>query len=105
MPNMNSRKFDHCLVVVKNKLFVISMGEDNCEVFDNIFKKFITIKSPKINCYLSTKAYFIENKIFVLQNEFLKIITFDTNKNEWSEEFCEVTKNLQWFSSVKVPCL
>ena len=46
LPSMNSVKYDHSLVVVKNKLFVISKRKDNCKVYDNICKKFITIKSP-----------------------------------------------------------
>ena len=105
MPVMNSGKYDHSLVVVKNKLFVISKTKDDCEVFDNICKKFIAIKSPKLYFFHSIEAYTIENKIFVLQDSSSKIVTYDTNKNEWSEESCEVTKNLRSFSSVKVPCL
>ena len=43
MPKMNSGMYDHSLVVVKNKMFVISNKKNNCKVFDNICKKFITI--------------------------------------------------------------
>ena len=104
MPNMNSGKYNHSLVVFKNKLFVISKREDGCEVFDNFCKKFITIKSPEF--YNSSKrAFSIENKILALQDDSSKIISYDTDKNEWLEESCEVTKNIRWFSSVKVPCL
>ena len=105
MPNMNSGKYDHSLVVVKKKLFVISKREDNCEVFDNICKKFVTIKSPQFDLSSRIRAHSIENKIFALQDKCSKIVTYDTDKNEWSEESCENTKNLLWFSCVKVPCL
>ena len=54
---------------------------------------------------LLTRTFSIENKIFVLQDESLNIISYDIDKNEWSEESCEVTKNIRFFSSVKVPCL
>ena len=104
MPNTNSGKVDHSLVVVKNKLFVISNIEDNCEVFDNIKKKIITIKSPEFDRFSRIRAKSIESKIFVIQEQCSKIICYDTNKNEWSEESCRVTKNLRWFPIVKVPC-
>ena len=105
MPNMNSGKSCHSLVVVKNKLFVISRIEDDCEVFDNICKRFITIKSPGFDFLSSIRANAIENKIFVFKNKFTKIFFYDTDKNEWSKEFLELNKNLQSFSCVKVPCL
>ena len=105
MPNMNSAKRHHSLVVVKTKLFVISKSGDNCEVFDNTCKKFITIKSPQNYTGYSIRAFSIKNKIFALQDKFSKIFVFDTNKNEWSEDSNEVTKNILRFSSVKIPCL
>ena len=106
MPNMNSGKVDHSLIVVKNKLFVISKSKDDWEVFDNMCKKFVTIKSPEFFCFPSKRAFSIENKIFVFNYKFTKIISYDTYINEWSEDnlFFEFTKNLQYFSSVKVPC-
>ena len=105
MPNTNSGKVDHSLVVVKNKLFVVSKREKDSEVFDNICKKFVTLKSPDFKCYFSINAFSIANKVFVLLNQLSKIICYDTNKNELSKEFCEVTKKLRWFSSMKLPCL
>ena len=105
MPNMNYRNYNHSLVVVKNKLFVISNRENTCEVFDNVCKVFITIKSPELNSeYTATRAYSIGKQIFVFQFE-LPILIYDTDKNEWSEESCEVTKDLRHFSCVKVPYL
>ena len=105
MPKMNSGKCNHSLVVVKNKLFVISMKKDYCEVFDNVCKKFIIIKSPEFNYLSIIRAYCFESKIFALQKTSSKIFSYETNKNEWSKESYKFTKNLQFFSSVKVPCL
>ena len=105
MPNMNSGKYNHSLVVVNSKLYVISKRENYCEVFDNLCKKFITINSPGFKCIYSISAHSIANKSFVFLDHSSKIISYDTNKNEWSEESCEVTKNFRRFSSVKVPCL
>ena len=105
MPQMNSGKYNHSLVVVNNKLFVISKEINDCEVFDNICKKFITIKSPQFDWSFGIKAYSIKSKIFVIQDSSSKIISYDTNKNEWSEECCEFTRKFKRFSSVKVPFL
>ena len=105
MPNMNSGKYYHSLMVVKYKLFVISKFKDNSEVFDSICKKFINIKSPQIYSGYSISAFSIKNKVFTLQDHSTKIIIYDTNKDEWLEESCEVTGNLRYFSSVKIPCL
>ena len=105
MPNMNSGKYHHSLVVVKNKLFVISKRKNECEVYDNLCKKFISIKSPKFDLSSPIRAYSIGKNIFALQAKCSKIVIYDSDKNEWSEESCEVTRNLRGFSSVKVPCL
>ena len=104
MANMNSGKQEHSLVVVKNKLFVIS-SQDHCEVYDNICNNFITIKSPKFNWLYSIRAYSIENKIFALQDNLSKICSYDNNKNEWSKESCKNTTNLKHFACVNIPCL
>ena len=106
MPNMVYGTYRHGLVAVKNKLFVISRGEDACEVYDSVCKKFVRIKSPEIKNYLSfLNAFSIENKVFIFQDVLPKLICYDVDKNEWSEEKCEITRNLNRFSNVKVPCL
>ena len=104
MPNMNYRNFNHGLAVVNNKLFVISK-KNKFEVFDNICKTFVTIKSPKLNYnHYGTRAYSIGKKILVFQYK-SPIFIYDTEKNRWSEESCDVTRNLRYFSCVKVPLL
>ncbi len=105
MPAMNSAKVGHSLVVVRNKLFVISKQADTCEVYDNTCKKFITIKSPDLSSFYSVTTYSIGNKIYVLLDDLPKLICYDVEKNKWSEATCEVKRDLRYFSYVKVPCL
>ena len=50
-------------------------------------------------------AFSIENKVFVFHERFPKLTCYDVDKNEWSEEFCEIARNFNNFSNVKVPCL
>ena len=101
---MNSGKYELSLVVVKNKLFVISKVEDYCEVFDNICKKFITIKTTRQYFHITT-ACSIGNKIYVFQENYSDLVCYDTDTNEWLSEPCEVTLNYRDVSSVKVPFL
>ena len=102
MPKMNFAKHGHSLVVVKNKLFAISSRKDTCEVFDDVFEKFVTLKSPFIVPF--SKAINIGNKLFVFHDKQPKVICYDADENKWSEEKCEVTNNLASFSCVKIPC-
>ena len=91
----------HSLVVVKDKLFVIGQGTKSCEVFDNVCKKFVVFnQQPSINY---NKSLSIGNKIVILQEKRSSIVCYDVDKDEWSEESCEVTKHLEGFSYVKFP--
>ena len=102
MPDMINGKIRPDLVVVKNKLFVIANGIDTCEVFDSICKKFVALKSPEINVYC-LQAFAIRNKIYVFQNYGAAVKCYDVDEDKWSDEACEVTKNVRSFSCVKVP--
>ena len=102
MPNMINRKSFHNLVVVKDKLFVVGKGTESCEVFDNVFKKFVALK-PKLNITYS-KCMPIGNKILIFQENRSSIICYNVDKDEWSEESCKVTKNLLNFTCAKLPC-
>ena len=107
MPNMISGKYRHSLVVVKSKLFVIGRNPDTNEVLDNICKKFVAIKSPQISSfgYLRLNhAISIGNKIVLFQDDKPVAMCYDVDKEEWSEEQCEVTNRLEFFSCVKIPC-
>merc|ERR1712240_807633 len=45
MPDMINYHNSHNLAVVKHKLFVIDSRNNKCEVFDDVGKKFIALKS------------------------------------------------------------
>ena len=68
-------------------------------------KKIIAIRSSQFYLFSGTRANTIENKIFAFQYLLSKMIVYDSMKNEWSDETCEVTKNLFRFTTVKVPSL
>ena len=106
MPNMNSRKAGHSLVVAKNKLFVISRFTFDLifEAFDNISKTFLSLKPPpKVSKIIN--ATIIGNKVFVFQGKCSSLIYYDVDKNKWLEEPCELTRSLEYFSCAKVLCL
>ena len=48
MPNMIFGKFNHKLVSLKNKFFVIDHFTTHCEVFDNHSNKFVIFKVPRL---------------------------------------------------------
>ena len=101
MPNMINPHYFHSLVTVKNKLFVVDDETNTCEFFDNVCKKFVAIKSSyTLN---SNKAMSIGNKIVIFQNDKSSVIFYDVDKDEWSEETCEVLEDLKLFSCVKIP--
>ena len=103
MPIMTSSKAMHSLVVVKNKLFVIGFGSDNCEVFDNCSKKFVEIKPPQTRWMRLNKAISIGSKIYAILGSRSSIICYDVNKEEWLEASCVVPNCFEEFSCVKIP--
>ena len=104
MPSMTSSKSRHSLVAVKNKLFVIGCGTDTCEVFESSNKKFVAIKSQSTNYLCLNQVISIGSKIYAFQDEKSSMFCYDVDKDEWSEESCEVTGNLIKCSCVKLPC-
>ena len=89
------------LVTVKNKLFVMDDGRNNCEVFDDVGKKFVALSS---SCNLSfNKAMYIGNKFMVFQYKRSSVVFYDVNKNKWSEELRVATKDIVGFSCFKMP--
>ena len=81
MPDMINGACFHSLVVVKNKLFVIKGGNNNCEVFDSVCEKFIDLESPDTHIYLD-KALSAGNKIILFENS-ASVIIYDVVKDEW----------------------
>ena len=101
MPSMVNHMEDHCLVVVKNKLFAIGKASNVCEVYDSKCQQFVVINSPAYAIF--HRATSVGNKVVITQEETNSIIYYDVDKHEWSEVPCEVTNNLSDFSCVKVP--
>ena len=101
MPKTINNHSYHNLVVVKEKLFVVGKEPNFFEVFDNVCKKFVSLKQPP--CINFNKSVAIGNKIVVFQENRTTILCYDVDKDEWSEESCEVTKDLSNFSCVKLP--
>ena len=103
MPNMIHGKSHHSLVVVRNKLFVIHSHRTNeCEVFDNVCKKFVPFNFTEVNDFKLVKAVSVQNKIVCFQNGRPFIVYYDVENDEWHEDSYDVTKNLYSCSFVKV---
>ena len=103
MPNMINRKSAHSLVAAKNKLFVFSNSKDTNEVFDEVCKKFVALKSPNREMFRFNKAVSIGNKIVLFQHESSTVLCYDVDKDEWSEDSCYITENINCYSCVRVP--
>ena len=103
MPTMTTCKKGHSLVVVRNKLFVISTR--TIEVFDSKSNTFSAIKQPKKEIVSLVGAIAAENKIFVLQN-YAHFACYDVDKQKWSEVETDTTDRFdeyESFSCVKIP--
>ena len=102
MPNMNERRSNHSLVVVKTKMYVIGgFNAAKCEVFDNKSKLFVSLNSPF--AISANQALSIGSKIFVFQDDTPSVFVYDVQNDQWSEKSCEAAKNFRWYSSVKLP--
>ena len=108
MPSMINARHCHSQITVQNKLFIVGSGKESCEVYDSDCKKFVLINKP-IRSYNSFyrpfEAISIGNKIIVYDYRVKYFSCYDMEKDEWSEEEFELTRNLQYFSCVKVPQL
>ena len=102
MPNTKNNYCFHSLVTIRDKLFVIGNVTYSIEVFDNACKVFIALK-PSPTFIDSNKAFSVGNKILIFQENSSSVISYDVNKDEWAEEPCELTKNLEDFSCLKLP--
>ena len=103
MANMTTSKSGHKLVAVKSKLYVIGCEGDASEVYDNICKKFVVMKQPPKFSPKISEAIFIGSKIYVFDRHWLSTICYDVDKDEWSKEVCDYSKNLRYFGCVKYP--
>ena len=102
MPNLVKRTHHHKLVAVKNKLYVVRRGGDDCEVFDTISGKFVVFKQ-EFDYFDFYQVVSIGNKIMIFYTGISSIIFYDVEENEWFEQPFEATKDLNGFSTVKIP--
>ena len=108
MPNMVNKSYKHNLIAMSNKLFAFGCGllSNFCEVYDKMCKKFVVIKSPPKFAYFNVQqAVSVGKVIMVFRIYSTKMAIYDTDKNEWSVEPFEVTKNVGDFYCGKVPSL
>ena len=110
MPNMINRTYAHSMVALKSKLLVIKNATNNSEVFDSTCKHFVALKfnldplNVVIYFNLLKKVVKVGNKIFVFNDgSSTPVICYDVEKNLWSVDSSEVTRNLDDFSIVNIP--
>ena len=104
MPSMIKKRKHHSLVCVKSKLFAIGGAHHNtnCEFFYKTTNMFVTIKLPEF-WSSNVEAVSVGSKIFVFSSFSPITLCYDVDKEKWSKKSCKATKNLQYYSSVKIP--
>ena len=110
MPNMIEGRHYHKSVAVQNNLFLVGgYKTTSCEVYDSTCNNFVLIKPPTASFteYLSSPAEAISvgSNLFVFPNEKPSILLYDVQKNEWSDESCELMSHLEGYCCVKLPQL
>ena len=83
MPSMTIARFEHSLVVVRNKLIVIGSGSNACEVYTTNTGKFVALKSPALTY---NKSVQVAGKIFVFQHDEKYLWVYDVEEEVCDEE-------------------
>ena len=110
LPNMIKSRNYHKMVAMKNKMFVVGVGETMCcEVYDSYCNNFVLLKPPpKIASYFlkrPAQVLSIGNKLVVFGNRVNTVVYYDVVHDEWSKELFELSKKIINYSCVKVPRL
>ena len=100
MPSMTKGRYEHSLVVVRNKLIVIGRGSNACEVYTTNTGKFVALKSPVLTYNRSLQ---VAGKIFVFQEKKAYVWVYDVEGDYWKKKECDATKNIVYFSCAKMP--
>ena len=106
MSSMNYGRCYHALVAIKNKLFVFGGETEVFEMYDSFTKTFAILKPPPsvMNTgYKVVEAIPVGKKILIFKRYSTTITIFDLDKNEWSEERFNATKEIDDFCCFKVP--
>ena len=101
MAAMIKPKLEHKQAVVHNKLFVIGLGKDNCEVFDNISRNFVALKNENVNLRNVNGAISIGNMLYVFQNRTKIVFCYDVVNCKWTTK--TFLHDISYFSCLKVP--
>ena len=106
MPSMNEGRQRHCSVATRNKLFVVggALGL-SIEMFDSFSDKFVAFKRTMLlrQPFFGVQAHVCGRKIRVFGNGTHSMACYDIDKDEWSEEHCDVTKKIHEFRCVYSP--
>ena len=114
MPNMIERRRGHGSVAMRNKLFIVGNSSLNgsltrCEVFDSASDRFVLLKQyPTVLTFdlnVLANTFSIENKIVTVGHNSSTVLCYDVENDEWSEETCDVTKEIYCFSSTQIPMM
>ena len=105
MADMVNSAYNHGLVVVKNKLFVIGNTTNKCQVFDSTSNLFVALVSKLVVDVHSIKNVIkIGNELFIFsKTSSTSVFCYDFNRNEWSVKPFKATENLADYSIVNVP--
>ena len=107
MPKMVERRCCHKLTAVKNKLFVVpGFFTMTCEVFDLTCNKFVLLRpSSSHSGHFSSRGQVVSvgSKLVVFGVRTSKVLFYDFENDEWSEDSCEITKDLTGFCCGKLP--
>ena len=81
---------------------------NNSEVFDSTTKNFNLLKQPTLasgfNFYVPVEVITIGSKIYIFKGVG-EVIIYDFENNKWSVRNCQATRDITFFSCVKIPVL
>ena len=101
MPSLIDAKAEHSSVAVKDKLFVIGREKNNCEMFDRVCERFVSLNAPFAIGLHETIT--IGKNIKILRQSNPYAICYNVENDEWSTEPCKITENRVDFSCAKFP--
>ena len=104
MPSMIEERCFHRSVAIKNKLFSFGgVSNKNIEVFDSRSYQFVLLKCPNdLSHHEISDATSVANKIVMFGNKNGLVLLYDVENDVWSEERCESTRQIKYFSCSKV---
>ena len=105
MASMIERRYNHSLISMRNKMFVVGGKTSKCEVYDTISDKFILLKLPpkslEFDFNNTRKTFTIGGKLFIVGKSSKTLAFYDVDKKKWSEEQFENKKRFHF--CLKVP--